>query len=54
MDKWGALRLGFSLEHLNKDLADSRAAIAKQIQSMLVRSVATSLVFIELGAALAL
>ena len=48
-EPWGVLRLVFSLDSLNEEIVRSRAQIVKQIQTMVTRSVITSLVFIGLG-----
>jgi len=46
---WGMLRLGFSLEILNKEIVSSRREIVNQTKAMVIRSIATAILFIILG-----
>lgn len=46
---WGVLRLGFSLNLLNSEIANSRKEIARQHQDMVIRSVFTSVLFVVIG-----
>jgi len=51
MDKqWGVLRLGFSVDQLNANLATSQHHIDAAIKSALIRAILTSLLFLILGA----
>ncbi|MBT3380806.1 MAG: response regulator [Lentisphaerae bacterium] len=50
VERWGALRLGFSLHRLNEQIARSRHEIAKQIRLIVLRTTITALVFIAAGA----
>ena len=47
--RWGVLRLGFSLQRLNREIVESRAAISAQIRTMIVRSIVGALIFTGLG-----
>ncbi len=51
---WGVLRLGFSLDHLNKEIVKSREEIARQTGDMITHSLITSVIFIFLGSAIVL
>jgi signal transduction histidine kinase len=46
---WGVLRIGFSLNLLNKEITNSRIDILKQTKNMIIRSILTSLIFIFIG-----
>lgn len=48
--RWGVLRLGFSLEILNKEIVNSRGEIRKKIADIIIRSLITSALFIAIGA----
>ncbi len=48
-DKWGVLRLGFSLHLLNEQIAKSRDEIASEIRLIVLRTTVMSLVFIAAG-----
>ncbi len=48
--KWGALRLGFSLDILHKEIALSNREIRKKIQDIIFRSLITAVLFIIIGA----
>ncbi|MDQ6970512.1 MAG: ATP-binding protein [Mariprofundus sp.] len=51
LDKqWGVLRLGFSVDQLNANLATSQLNIDAAINSALTRSILTSLIFLIIGA----
>ena len=49
---WGILRLGFSLNLLNKEITNSRKGIEKQTKSIIIRSIFTSFMFISIGVTL--
>ncbi len=46
---WGVLRIGFSLNLLNKEITNSRMDILKQTKNMIIRSILTSFIFIFIG-----
>ncbi len=46
---WGVLRIGFSLNLLNKEITNSRMDILKQTKNMIIRSIITSFIFIFIG-----
>jgi len=48
-ERWGVLRIGFSLDLLNNEIASSKRDILKQIRNLIIRSVITSLIFILIG-----
>jgi signal transduction histidine kinase len=48
--KWGALRLGFSLDVLHKEIELSNKEIRKKIQEIIIRSIITAVLFIIIGA----
>lgn len=48
--KWGALRLGFSLDVLHKEIELSNREIRKKIQDIIIRSIITAVLFIIIGA----
>ena len=48
--KWGALRLGFSLDVLHQEIELSNKEIRKKIQDIIIRSVITAVLFIIIGA----
>lgn len=48
--KWGALRLGFSLDVLHKEIELSNKEIRKKIQDIIIRSIITAVLFIIIGA----
>ena len=48
--RWGVLRLGFSLEILNKEIVNSRSEIRKKIADIIIRLLITSALFIAIGA----
>ncbi len=52
MEPWGVLRLGFSLDELQKEIRRSRADILKQIKNTIVNSTLTSVIFIFVGIAI--
>jgi nitrogen fixation/metabolism regulation signal transduction histidine kinase len=49
MAPWGALRLGFSLNELYKEINRSRADIRNQIKNTIIHSIFTSVIFIFIG-----
>ena len=49
---WGVLRLAFSLQRLNQEIAQSRMDILQQGRNIMVRSILTSLIFIFFGIAI--
>ena len=51
---WGILRLGYSLEMLNKVIYDSREKIQKQIDEVFMSSIITGIVFIIIGSTIVL
>jgi len=48
--QWGVLRLGFSLDELNKLLAKSQRYVDAEIKSALIRTILTAILFLILGA----
>ncbi len=46
---WGILRLGFSLNLLNKEIINSRKDIGKQTKNIIIQSTLTSFMFISIG-----
>ncbi|MEE9605871.1 MAG: HAMP domain-containing sensor histidine kinase [Candidatus Scalindua sp.] len=48
----GILRLGFSLNLLNKEITNSRKGIEKQTKNIIIRSILTSFMFISIGVTL--
>jgi len=48
--KWGSLRLGFSLDELNRTLAESQLYVNEEIRKMVYRSVITAILFLIVGA----
>ena len=46
---WGVLRLGYSLEELNKVIFNSKMKIRKQIEDIIFRSVLTAIAFLVSG-----
>lgn len=48
--KWGALRLGFSLDVLHKEIEQSNREIREKIQDTIIRSIITAVLFIIIGA----
>lgn len=51
---WGVLRLGYTLEHLNKVIIASHQEIKRQTLSMILRSGLTTIVFICIGSGVVL
>ncbi len=51
-EPWGVLRLGFSIEHLNQEIEESRKEIISQNRVMIRRSTVTLLIFVAIGAAI--
>ncbi len=49
---WGVLRLGFSMDLLNKEITNSRIEILKQTKNMIIRSIITSFIFTFIGIAI--
>lgn len=47
--QWGVLRFGFSLYVLNKEIINSKSEIRKKIESTVIRSIITSVIFIIIG-----
>ena len=47
--QWGILRLGFSLNLLNKEIINSRKDIGKQTKNIIIQSTLTSFMFISIG-----
>ena len=54
VEPWGVLRLGFSLERLNREIVSSRREIRERIRAVVVRAVVTALCFIVAGSVLVL
>ncbi|MHC4182119.1 MAG: sensor histidine kinase [Planctomycetota bacterium] len=52
-DPWGVLRIGFSLNLLNKEITNSRMDILEQTKNMIIRSILTSFIFIFIGIVIA-
>jgi len=48
--QWGVLRLGFSLDELNKLLAKSQRYVDGEIRNALIRTILTAILFLILGA----
>jgi len=48
---WGALRLGFELDRLNEELAESRSYIEQEIHRMIYQAVLSALAFLIVGSA---
>ena len=46
---WGILRVGRSLDSLNQEIRDSKAAISEQIKKMVVRSLLVALLFLGIS-----
>ncbi len=46
---WGHLRLGFSYEHLDREISKSRQEVRQQIRTMVIRSTLTLLIFLAVG-----
>jgi len=51
---WGVLRLGFSLDHLNQEIVNSRVESISQIGEMITRLLITAAIFILMGACIVL
>lgn len=51
---WGILRLGYSLEELNRVISDSQGKIQIQIRNIVLRSVLTAIIFIIAGSIIVL
>ncbi|MGR3319465.1 MAG: ATP-binding protein [Candidatus Anammoxibacter sp.] len=51
---WGILRLGYSLEHLNKVIYNSREKINKQVEGVVMRSIYTGIIFVVIGSVIVL
>ncbi len=49
-EPWGVLRLGFSLNSLNKEIISSKNEISKQTKDIITGSIITSIIFIFIGA----
>lgn len=49
-EPWGVLRLGFSLNPLNKEIISSKNEISKQAKDIITWSIITSIIFIFTGA----
>ncbi len=49
MEPWGVLRLGFSLDRLNREITSSRKEIILQSHEMAIRSLITSAIFVVFG-----
>jgi len=49
-EQWGVVRLGFSVDELNENLASSQLRIHGAIREALIRTSVTSLIFLILGA----
>ena len=49
-EPWGVLRLGFSLNSLNKEIISSKNEISKQTKGIITGSIITSIIFIFIGA----
>lgn len=49
---WGALRLGFSLTALEKEISDSRLRMDEQLTNLLAKSVSITLLFVIIGSLL--
>ena len=52
--KWGSLRLGFSLDGLNRTLAESQQYVDEEIKKMIYRSVAIAILLLFIGAMIVL
>ena len=50
VQRWGCLRLGFSLESVNQELVQSQRETARLTRAMVWRSIVTSAAFVALGA----
>ncbi|MFQ5963499.1 MAG: ATP-binding protein [Candidatus Scalinduaceae bacterium] len=48
-EPWGVLRLGFSLDSLNKEIANFKLTIFNQTKNIIIQSILTSGIFIILG-----
>ena len=48
-EQWGVLRLGFSLDELNKALDESEAYVAEEMNHMLLQAILTALLFLVVG-----
>jgi diguanylate cyclase (GGDEF)-like protein len=53
-EPWGVLRLGFSLDLLNQEIANSRKESAEQIRVMITRLLMITIAFILIGAGIVL
>lgn len=51
---WGVLRLGYSLEELNKVIYNSKVKIRRQIEGIIIRSVFTAIVILIIGSGVVL
>lgn len=48
-EHWGVLRLGFSLDHLNRTLADSQTFVDAEIRNGVIRASLTALLFLVIA-----